>query len=83
MDFRRRAATTGKVELPDAVKEEVDLSFYYNVVQKTKHNILIDHESRSGTSKFVPGSKATQAKIGSTTVPIAGSTALTLTFVTA
>ena len=36
------------------------------------------------SSKFVPGSKSVQAKIGSTYVPIAGSTekkAITLTFV--
>ena len=37
-------------------------------------------------SKFISGSKATQAKIGSTTVPIAGSTekkTINLTFVIA
>ena len=89
MGFRRRAATTSKVEVPDAVKEELGLSFYYDIVQKvTRHNILpsltmnLDHTP----SKFVPGSKATQAKIGSTTLSIAGATekkAITLTFVIA
>ena len=34
MDFRRRAAATGKVEVPDTVKEEEDLSIYYDIVQK-------------------------------------------------
>ena len=34
MGFKRRAAMAGKVEVPDAVKEEVGLSFYYDIVQK-------------------------------------------------
>ena len=89
MDCRRRAATTGKVEVPDAVKEEVGLSFYYTIVQKViRHNIppSLTMNLDQTPSKFVPGSKATQAKIGSTTIPIAGSTEkkdITLTFVTA
>ena len=34
MGFKRRAAMAGKVEVPDAAKEEVGLSFYYDIVQK-------------------------------------------------
>ena len=89
MDFIRCAATKGKVEVPDAVKEEVSLSFYYDIVQKvTRHNVppSLTMNLDQTPSKFVPGGKATQAKIGSTTVPIAGSTekkAITLTFVIA
>ena len=87
MGFRRRAATTRKV--PDAVKEEFGLSFHYDIVQKvTRHNIppSLTMNLDQTPSKFVPGSKATQAKIGTTTVPIVGSTdkkAITLTFVIA
>ena len=32
--FRKCATTTGKVEVPDAVKEKVGLSFYYDILQK-------------------------------------------------
>ena len=34
MGFRKCATTTGKVEVSDAVKEEVGLSFYYDILQK-------------------------------------------------
>ena len=34
MDFIRRVATTGNVELPDAAKKEVGLAFYYDIVQR-------------------------------------------------
>ena len=34
MGFKRRTAATGKVEVPDTVKEEEDLSIYYDIVQK-------------------------------------------------
>ena len=86
MGFRRRAAATGKVEVPDAEKEEVGLSFYYDIIQKvTRHNIppSLAMNLDQTPSKFLAGSKTTQAKIGSTTVSIAGSTekkAITLTF---
>ena len=87
MGFRRRAATTRKVEVPDAVKEELGLSLYYDIVQKvTRHNIppSLTMNLDQTPSKFIPGSKAMQAKIVSSTVPIAGSTekkAIILTFV--
>ena len=89
MSFRRHAATRGKVEVPDAVKEEVGLPFYYDIVQKvTRYNIppSLTMNLDQTPSKFVPGSKFAQAKIGSTTVPIAGSTekkVIILTFVIA
>ena len=86
MDFRRRAATTGKIEVPDAVKEEIGLPFYFDIIQKlTRHNIppSLTMNLDQRPSNIVPGRKATQAKIGSTTVPTACSTekkATTLTF---
>ena len=70
MVFRRRAATTGKAEVPDAMKKEVGLSFYYDVVQNvTRHNIppSLTMNLDQTPSKIVPGSKVTLAKIGSTT----------------
>ena len=76
MGFRKRAVTTGKVEVPDAVKKNVGYSFYYDIIQKvTKHNIQpsLTMNVDQRPSKFVPGSKATQTKLGYTTVPIAGS----------
>ena len=89
MGFRRRAATMRKVEVSDAVKEELGFSFYCDIVQKvTRHNIphSLTKNLDQTPSKFVPDGKATQAKIGSTTVPIASSTekkVITLTLVIA
>ena len=86
MGFRRRAATAGKVEVPDVMKKEVALSFYYDIVQKlTRQNIppSLSMKLDQTPFKFVPGSKAMQAKIGSTTVPIASSTERKVSFVIA
>ena len=60
MVFRRRAATTGKAEVPNAMKKEVGLSFYYDVVQNvTRHNIppSLTMNLDQTPSKIVPGSK--------------------------
>ena len=35
----RSAAMTEKVEVPDAIKKEVGLSFYYDIVQKVQGTI--------------------------------------------
>ena len=35
----RSAAMTEKVEVPDAMKKEVGLSFYYDIVQKVQDTI--------------------------------------------
>ena len=86
MGFRRRDATAGKVEVPDVVKKEVALSFYYDIVQKlTRQNIPPSLSMKLDQThfKFVPGSKAMQAKIGSTTVSIASSTERKVSFVIA
>ena len=86
MGFRRRAATAGKVEVPDVMKKEVALSFYYDIVQKlTRQNIppSLSMKLDQTPFKFVPGSKAMQAEIGSTTVPIASSTERKVSFVIA
>ena len=82
MDFIRRVAATGKVELPDAAKKEVRLAFYYDIVQKvTRHNMppSLTMSLDQTPAKLVPRSKTVQSKNGSTTVPIAGS--ITSTFV--
>ena len=89
MVFRRRAATMGKVKVPDARKEEVGLSFYYSIVHKvTRHKVSPSLIMDLGhtPSKLVPESKVTHGKIGPTTLLIAGSTekkASTLTYVIA
>ena len=86
MGYKKRAATTGKVEVPDALKEEIGLTFHYDIVSKIrKYNIppsLVINLVQT-PSKFVPGNRSTQAAIGSKTVAIAGSTdkrMITLTF---
>lgn len=87
MGFRKSVTTTGKVEMSDALKEDVALSFYYDIVYKVKrHNtlLLLTINLDQKLSKFVSGSKAMQTTIWSTTVPITGikeKNLITLTFV--
>lgn len=62
MGFKRHAASTRKVEVPDAVKEGLGFSFYYDIMQKvTRHNIppLMTMNLDQISSGFVAGSKAT------------------------
>ena len=76
MGFRKRTATTGKVAFPKAVQKEIEISFFHEIVQKIEiHKIplsLVLNLDQTPT-KFVPGSSCTQARIGSTSVPVAGS----------
>ena len=76
MGFKKRAATTGKVAVPQAVREEIELVFFHEIA----------HKSDQTPTKFVPDSSRTQAQIGSDSVPIAGSndkSMITATFTTA
>ena len=61
----------------NVLKEEIVLMFHYDIVSKVKTfkiptSLIINLDEI--TSKIVPGSKSTQAVIGSETAPIAGST---------
>ena len=35
-DFRKHTATTGKMQVPDAVKSKIALTFYHEIVQKIR-----------------------------------------------
>ena len=86
MGFRKRASTTGKVTVSDALKEETFLAFHHDIVSKVKKfkippSLVINLDQTP--SSFVPGNRSIQAVIGSETVLIAGSTdkrIITLTF---
>ena len=66
MGFRRRAATTGKVEIPKSVREEIELSFFH-----VPDSLILNLDQTP--TKFVPGSSRTQSRKGTGNVPIAGS----------
>ena len=77
MDYVRRLATTGKVEISEKLKAEIETVYLYGIVQK-----INDHKIPSSMiinldqtpSKFVPGCNKTLAQKGCKSVPIAGST---------
>ena len=77
MGYVRRLATTGKVEILEKLKVEIETVWLYGIVQKiNEHKILssmIINLDRT-PSKFVPGCNKTLAKKGCKLVPIAGST---------
>lgn len=75
MGFKKRTATTGKVSVPANVLKEMELTYLHNIVQKIErykipHSMVINLDQTP--TKFVPGSKRTLAKVGSTSVPVAG-----------
>ena len=77
MAYVHRLATTGKVEILEKLKAEIETVYLYGIVQKVnEHKIpssmIINLDQAS--SKFVPGCNKTLAKKGCKSVPIAGST---------
>ena len=77
MGYVRRLATTGKVEISEKLKAEIETAYLYGIVQKiNEHKIpssmVINLDQTP--SKFVPGCNKTLAKKGCKSVPIAGST---------
>ena len=85
--FRRRQATTSKLELPEGALKEIKMLFHHDIVTKgAKFNIpdsLIINLDQTPT-KYVPVGHTTLAKKNSKTVTIKGSTdkrTITATFV--
>ena len=77
MGYVRRLATTGKVEISEKLKAEIETAYLYGIVQKiNEHKIPSSVVSNLDQipSKFVPGCNKTLAKKGCKSVPIAGST---------
>ena len=77
MGYGRRLATTGKVEISEKLKAEIEAVYLYGIVQKfNEHKIpssMIINLDQT-LSKFVPGCNKTLAKKGCKSVPITGST---------
>ena len=83
---KKYVTITGKLNLPEAVRKEIEVSFLYEIASRVKkHKIppsLVINLDQTPT-KLVPGSKSTQALIGSMSVPLKGATdkrAITATF---
>ena len=45
MGFRRRAATTGKVEIPKSVREEIELSLFHETLSVNEKHYSNESES--------------------------------------
>ena len=77
MGYVQRLATTGKVEISEKLKAEMETVYLYGTVQtinehKIPSSMVINLDKTP--SKFVPGCNKTLAKKGCKSVPIAGST---------
>ena len=73
--YRKCVSITGKVTVSDALKEEIGLTFHYDILSKLKTfkippSLIINLDQTA--SRFVPANRSTQAVIGIETVPIAG-----------
>ena len=77
MGFRRRQATTSKLEIPEGALKEIKMLFHHDIVTEVaKFNIpdsLIINLDQTPT-KYVPVGRTTLAKKNSKTVTIKGST---------
>ena len=75
MGFVRRAGTTGKVEIPEGARKEVELTFIHEIVNKVEKfqippSLILNLDQTN--SKYVSMNKTTLARQGSKSVPIAG-----------
>ena len=87
MGFKRRAATTGKVDIPHGARKEAELTFLHDIVSKEENNkvppsMILNLDQTP--SKYIQSSRYTMESKGSKSVAIAGSgdkRAVTATFV--
>ena len=75
MGFVRRAATTGKVEIPAGAKKEAEVTFLHEIVNNVEKfqipsSLVLNLDQTN--SKYVSIGKTTMAKKGSNSVPISG-----------
>ena len=86
MGFRRRQATTSKLEIPEDTLKEIKLQFHHHIPSKVEkfsipHSLIISlHQT---PTKYVPVGRTTLAKKNTKTVPIKGSSdngTITVTF---
>lgn len=87
MGFKKRAATTGKVTIPEGARKEAELVYLHDIVNKIEmHEIpaeLVFNLDQT-PSKYVQASRYTMEKAGKKSVSIVGSgdkRAITATFV--
>ena len=86
MGFRRRQATTSKLEIPEDTLKEIKLQFHHHIASKVEkfsipHSPIINLHQTS--TKYVPVGRTTLAKKNTKTVPIKGSSdngTITVTF---
>ena len=75
LGFKKRATTTGKVAIPQSIREEIEFHFFFHEVAhkvekyKIPHCLILNLDQT--LTKFVPASSRTQAQIGSDNVPVA------------
>ena len=87
MGYKRRFGTTSKVSIPDKARNEIELIFMHNIVQKVEkynisHSLILNADQTP--SKYGPTASYTLVEKNSKSVPIAGGTdkrAITATFV--
>ena len=75
MGYKRRVATTAKLEIPPGARREAELLYHFDIVKKIEsHNIppelVIAFDQTP--SKFVPVGRTTMAKRGRKDVPLKG-----------
>ena len=77
MKFVRRLGTTGKVEIPESLHKEIEISYLHSIVLTVEENnipkSLVMNLDQTPT-KFIPCSNKIMAKKGSKSVPSSGST---------
>ena len=86
MGYVRRAKTTSKVQIPEAIQKEAELIFQHKIakiveVHQIPNCMILNLDQTS--SKFVPSSNTTLAPRGTKSIPINGSSgkrAITVTF---
>ena len=76
MGFRRRQATTSKLEIPEGALKEVTLLFHHDIASKVEkfsilHSLIINLDRKP--TKYVPVGQTTLAKKNTKTIPIKGS----------
>ena len=76
LGFRRRVATTGKVEVPEGARKEAGLQHHFRIINIEKHNIpkSLVLNSDQTPSKYVTVGRTTMAPKNSTRVGLAGNT---------
>ena len=73
MGFQKRAGTTGKVAISQAAREEIELVFFHQKVERKRSTTFFDIELDQWPTKSFPHSSHTQAQIDSDIIPFVGS----------